>query len=211
MLNSDDGISWTAQDSGLITNLLSVAYGQGGFVAVGEGGAIVKSVDAIVWKTQTSGVSADLTGVTYGGGGYLAVGWPGIYEARPGQVVLTSSDGINWIARTVVSPKHTYSLTSSPGCAFINGRFFIFGSLGAILVSDALTGQQLSLKMRPVGGSFVLTISAPTGSSFRLQGCSDLSSDNWSEIETFTNVSALTQWTDPVNNHSRRFYRVVAP
>jgi hypothetical protein len=69
-----------------------VTYGNGLFVAVGDGGAILTSPDGVTWTPRTSGTSNTLFGVTYGNGLFVAVG--------DGGAILTSPDGVNWTPRT---------------------------------------------------------------------------------------------------------------
>jgi hypothetical protein len=70
---------------------------------------------------QASGTRDHLRGITYGNGLFVAVGSDG--------TILTSPDGINWMART--------SGTSNGliGVAYGNGLFVAVGEDGAILTS----------------------------------------------------------------------------
>jgi hypothetical protein len=69
-----------------------VAYGNGTFVAVGNGGTILTSPDGVSWTQRTSGTSNSLSGVTYRNGTFVAVGLGG--------TILTSPDGVTWTQRT---------------------------------------------------------------------------------------------------------------
>jgi hypothetical protein len=51
-----------------------VTYGNGLFVAVGEGGTILTSPDGVSWTRQTSGTYYPLHGVAYGNNTFVAVG-----------------------------------------------------------------------------------------------------------------------------------------
>jgi hypothetical protein len=51
-----------------------VTYGNGLFVAVGDGGTILTSPDGVNWTQRTSGTGNWLFGVTYGNGLFVAVG-----------------------------------------------------------------------------------------------------------------------------------------
>ncbi|PTY07447.1 hypothetical protein DB347_09105 [Opitutaceae bacterium EW11] len=90
ILQSLDGQSWTARDSGTQTWWLSCAYGNGNYVAVGDRGEVLTSADGATWTPQRHGqTNARLNRVAYGGGKFVAVG-----EA---ETILTSDDGVHWL------------------------------------------------------------------------------------------------------------------
>jgi hypothetical protein len=60
-----------------------VTYGNGTFVAVGEGGTILTSPDGVSWTARTSGTSNWLDGVAYGNGLFVAVGDRGTILTSP--------------------------------------------------------------------------------------------------------------------------------
>jgi hypothetical protein len=51
-----------------------VTYGDGLFVAVGDGGAILTSLNGVAWTQRTSPTSNWLWSVAYGNGTFVAVG-----------------------------------------------------------------------------------------------------------------------------------------
>jgi hypothetical protein len=67
---------------------MSVAYGNGTFVAVGEKGTILSSIDGVNWSPQISGITDWLRGIAFANGYFVAVGDAG--------TILTSPDGMNW-------------------------------------------------------------------------------------------------------------------
>jgi hypothetical protein len=69
-----------------------VTYGNGLFVAVGDGGTILTSPDGVNWTRGPRGRATRLFGVTYGNGLFVAVGRFG--------TILTSPDGVTWTPRT---------------------------------------------------------------------------------------------------------------
>jgi hypothetical protein len=76
-------VNWTRRTSGTYYSLNAVTYGNGLFVAVGNGGTILTSPDGVNWTRRTSGTSDWLSGVTYGNGTFVAVGSGGIILTSP--------------------------------------------------------------------------------------------------------------------------------
>jgi uncharacterized membrane protein len=105
------GTTWTVRNLGDF--LFGVTYGNGLFVAVGDGGVILTSPDGVSWTRRASGTSEWLRGVTYGNGLFVAVGLGG--------TILTSPDGVSWTRRT--------SGTGNPliGVTYGNGLFVAVG------------------------------------------------------------------------------------
>jgi hypothetical protein len=88
---STNGVDWVKQSSGTTGLLVSVAYGEGRFVAVGgEGsnGIILTSTDGEFWQLQL--VDAALADVTYADGRFLIVGGSPFGSG----ISLTSEDGL---------------------------------------------------------------------------------------------------------------------
>jgi hypothetical protein len=98
-------------------NWVSVAYGNGVFVAVGSDGKIMRSTDGIAWSIATS-LSAYFTGIDYGGGRFVAVGTGGCSTN-----IVSSSDGITWTSNT------TRLANSFNNVAYGNGVFVAATSL----------------------------------------------------------------------------------
>jgi hypothetical protein len=91
------GIDWTTQTSNFgSTNILSVAYGNGLWVAGGAYGQIRTSTNGVTWTTQTSNLSNDFNGqinsIAYGNGLWIAGGLSG--QLR------TSTNGVTWTTQT---------------------------------------------------------------------------------------------------------------
>ncbi len=96
---STDGINWTWYEGNVGGTFRMIAYGDGAYVAVvqGGGGAIYYSEDGIHWNevansTDTGG--KDLYGVFYANNSFYALG--------NNCTMLTSSDGENWTLNTDV-------------------------------------------------------------------------------------------------------------
>ncbi|MCB1130391.1 MAG: PKD domain-containing protein, partial [Verrucomicrobiae bacterium] len=93
---SPNGMSWTRR---LLSGeyLYDIAYGNGVYIAVGDGGTMWRSTNGTSWSPVATGVTQDLPGVTFGNGIFMVVGrddtnWYGI--------VHTSPDGVNWTDTT---------------------------------------------------------------------------------------------------------------
>lgn len=81
---SQGGIKWVGRESGTVESLNSITYGNGKFIAVGEG-VIVNSSDGINWTTKSS---LALNSVVWHTDKFYAVGKFG--------TVLSSADGESW-------------------------------------------------------------------------------------------------------------------
>jgi len=87
---------WQTQATPANSELRSIAYGAGVFVAVGVSGArVMTSPDGITWTARTPANNIDWSSVCFGNGLFVAVSSMAI-----GNKVMTSPDGITWTSRT---------------------------------------------------------------------------------------------------------------
>ncbi|MGO8675906.1 MAG: hypothetical protein ACLQVX_08545 [Limisphaerales bacterium] len=115
---SPDFRAWTALPMG--AGLLNaVAYGNGVFVAAGEG--LLTSTNGTNWIEPGSGITKALGDVSYGRGSLVAVG--------DGGMALNSSDGMRWSVTT------TGVTNSLAGVAYGNGTFVSVGYGGTVITS----------------------------------------------------------------------------
>src|SRR5262249_10627584 len=124
VVTSPDGINWTAQDSTMLNNLLSVTCGWAGFLAVGVNSTMISSPDGVNWTLQNAGAHGPFESAIFGNGYYLVTGTNGM--------VLTSLDSVNWTLRNVGAMGGQTLL----GSGFLNGRFDVVGTGGTVLESD---------------------------------------------------------------------------
>jgi hypothetical protein len=94
---SSDREHWTSAQmtpapTGLFMN--DVTFGDGKFVAVGDGGAIYTSPDGSAWTWRTAPTGTALLKVVYNGTNFVATGYDFF-----GGVILSSPDGITWTVR----------------------------------------------------------------------------------------------------------------
>ncbi|HRJ91946.1 MAG TPA: PKD domain-containing protein, partial [Candidatus Thiothrix moscowensis] len=89
---STDTVTWTRRhfDTTISSTLLSVAYGNGSWVAVGNNGRVLNSTNGVTWTSSSSGTTEHIKSVAYGSGTFVAV------TNKGGGRVLTSTDGIAW-------------------------------------------------------------------------------------------------------------------
>jgi hypothetical protein len=116
---SADGATWTSESLHNGDSLLSITYGNGTFVAVGEKSRvdaaypdnILISADGILWTRQTIGPAAkELRVVAFGDGRFVALGETNSF---------TSTDGVQWTSHLFPSAAAKEKL------AFGNGHFVV--------------------------------------------------------------------------------------
>jgi len=113
--------AWTARPSGVTSTLRQVAFGDGVFLAVGNGGVLLRSANGTDWERVTSPTADALFGVCHGRGLFVAVG--------QGGRILCSPDGFLWFNIRVEA-------TALNSVTFANSRFVAAGGQGKIFVSD---------------------------------------------------------------------------
>jgi hypothetical protein len=121
------GLYWTTRQTfGAGLQYKSVAFGNGLFVGVADGGTtandVVTSPDGINWTTHTITNAVTWTGVTYGNGMFVAVAQDG----TTAQQIMSSPDGINWTPQTSPVANKWVSVT------YGNGTFVAVASNGTV-------------------------------------------------------------------------------
>lgn len=117
IMTSPDGVTWTSRVTNARGPLLSIAYANGRFVAVGShtsgnAGEIITSTDGITWTRSPQEFTKALFSVTYGNSMFLAGGAYGL--------LLRSETGIDW---TVLDPGNGTYQKSWSGLHFTGTRF----------------------------------------------------------------------------------------
>jgi hypothetical protein len=123
-------------------SLNGVAYGDGLFVAVGDGGLIVTSPDGVAWTRRDSGETANLRGVTCADGRFVAVGDAG--------TIVISDDGSAWAPVSGPTTSLLDAVTWS-GSAFI-----AVGEAETILVSPDGEGWSAAAGPEPYPAMWTL-------------------------------------------------------
>lgn len=127
VLRSQDGRTWSANPERLPVTGRGIAYGNGSFVVVSDGGrfAAQRSEDSRRWTDVELAPSRNrLASVTFGNGRFVAGGTSG--------QIFHSADGLGW---TRVTTPITVEL---PGVAFGNGRFVAVSVQGSVIASSDL-------------------------------------------------------------------------
>lgn len=124
---AETGVDWTEQTASAANNWMSVAYGNGVFVAVSSDGTdqVMTSFDGVTWTARSAAMVRPWTSVTFGNGLFVAVS----IEGTNGQgvngfgtdQVMTSPDGVTWTARLAADWNSWASVT------FGNGMFVAVG------------------------------------------------------------------------------------
>jgi hypothetical protein len=112
---STNGTSWAAATLPS-ANWTSVAYGNGRFVAVAQGGATAAwSFDGITWTASTLPGSGSWFEIRYGQGTFVAMQG---YGASTANVIATSTDGVTWTSRTILNTQSWAAMAfGNPGNA----------------------------------------------------------------------------------------------
>jgi hypothetical protein len=131
---------WTTRTSNFgNTAILSVAYGNGLWVAGGRSGQIRSSTDAITWTTRTSNLeTASITSISYGNGLWVAGGTSGGYGGQ----IRTSTDAITWTTQN-----SNFGNTQISSVAYGNGLWVAAGYSGQLRTSTEIAGTSYTLQL----------------------------------------------------------------
>ncbi len=139
VITSSNAVEWTSRPVPTTNELLSVTFGNGLYCAVGNNGTFLTSSDATTWAVRTLALPGELNKVAFGNGIFVGVGVRSSNVST--NLVMTSVDGANWIARE----SGTRNLND---IAFGNGSFVSVGALGTIISSS----DGINWSIRKTGG-----------------------------------------------------------
>ncbi len=201
ILTSPDAITWTAQYTDAPGSLFRVAGGNGLFVAAGQAGTILTSRNGIDWTSSMTETLVDLYGLAFGSEGFLAAG---------GNVLLSSTDGVNWTRHNPVTNRGLLALLA---VEYLNGNYWLAGDTGTILESGTAMAPRLFGQWDAQLGTFELS---STGGKldvvYRLQNCTNMAGGTWSDLRAFTNSPAGMSFIDRgASLRSKCFYRLTSP
>ena len=144
IVTTPDGLTWTEQSFGSIQTLYGVTSGNGTLVVVGGCNVLLTSPDGVTWTDRGAKPFAPAA-ATFGGGTFVAVGSQACSRATDLVPVLTSIDGVNWVAHSSGTSNGLSSV------AYGNGTFVAVGGTynpdnGTIVTStDGVTFQAQNL------------------------------------------------------------------
>ena len=124
---STDGLNWTWGDRDDGDLMLSLAYGEGLYVAGGTN-CVYVSKNGLDWTKYRLDTGAFYLGVAHGNGKFIAVGGS--------QCIARSKDGRTW-NKQQLNPKKWFS-----GIAFGNGRFVAVGGDSIFTSKDGITWKK---------------------------------------------------------------------
>lgn len=118
MYSDDDGETWTDNSERLPAAGRDIHWGNGRFVAVGDGGMIASSTDGLTWSDHTQVGAVGLGSVTYGHGVWAVTGsrWNG--SGFDTSCFLSSDEAQSWTACSFTS-------TRLDGVVFTNNRLIV--------------------------------------------------------------------------------------
>ena len=169
--STDNGDTWAQSTLPASINWISVAWGNGRFVAIASGSAIAAySFDGITWLQSTLPVATLWTKISYGQGLFYAV-------ASGTTASTSSSDGVSWKSRSlptglawssVTFGNPTVSLTVTPGwvaLATTNSSSAAYINQGARALGRVTVASNKisSIKLWEPGSGYS-TVTAPTAS-----------------------------------------------
>lgn len=141
------------------TWLVSIAYGNGKWVAVGAGGTILVSSDLKTWLNAKAVTTSKLNGVLYTGSVWVAVG--------DSATVVTSPDALNWTVQAVPTGVtgflHGITITNS---GQTSPNVLISGALAGNGTGSVNTGVILEMYGSPTtsGGQTYTVVNLGSGS-----------------------------------------------
>ncbi|HVT72268.1 MAG TPA: immunoglobulin domain-containing protein, partial [Lacunisphaera sp.] len=129
--STDGGLNWTSVSSGTTSNILSITYLNGQFLATAAGSRVLVSADGTTWTNYSLPIGGmQMNGIAYGNGTYVAVGGSN-NSGSPFSYVLTSTTAASgsWTQRNVPTTE------TLKGIVFNNGVFTAVGTGGTIVRS----------------------------------------------------------------------------
>jgi len=139
--------TWVTHDFDLF-KVNSVAYGNGLFVAVGEG--IATSPDGLTWTNRNITPQYPLNRVIYANGKFTAIGNLG--------VLYNSTTGTSWTNNKFTSSNTINSITFANGyyIATIDGGSIIYSSNGVSWTGKYINSSDTYITSSYIGGRFVV-------------------------------------------------------
>jgi hypothetical protein len=134
ILSSANGIDWVPENSGTVSPLAEIAFGNGLFAVVGAGNSVLTSSNGSLWTLRPTAAVGGLVDVAYGNGRFVAATYE-LTSPVTNVYIVTSTDGVVWENLEPVSPSEAA----------------IFFSCCTILMSVTCPPDSLPQRMAKVG------------------------------------------------------------
>ncbi len=235
---SPDGTNWTVVDTGVLTTLQDISYGNGRFVAVDNAKNIFSATpsDLVDWSVTPNSLAGNkvsfcngrflisagknanlisLNGLSWstltnntGGTFGHVIYTAGTYVALAGSNVFSSSDATNWIQRGFVPPANLTLNDLVAGPRNVMLTGYITPTLSYFMPVAYLSDPLISLGMSP---SFPpqLTIAGLTNKTCRIDMATNLLSGSWQPLTNLALSNSPVVWTDTQATNGSEFYRAV--
>ena len=122
IMTSSNGINWTLRNTDEIHSLFDIAFGNGLFVASGNGVTLTSS-NGINWTTLHSVYNKQFFSITFGDDLFVAISGDDITPPTNLNVIITSINGIDWIGYEI-----PISEVEWRGIIYGNGQFIAVAS-----------------------------------------------------------------------------------
>ena len=199
---STNGTNWTQRT---ILGGSRVSFARGRFIVPYGAGTNLISSDGINWNALNTGVASKLGKVTFANG---------LFMARAGSNLATSTNGTNWVQYPQILPGNSYSdqFFATDGARLVTvggvstGPPFYYQN-GFVYLSDPLVGVRLTTSDPPK-----IAVSGLVGRTNRIEYTDALATgtNNWQTLTTLELPSSPYLVTDSTaTNSSQRFYRGV--
>lgn len=192
IFTSTDMKTWRRRSSGLTTNLRTVIYSGGHFLAAGDTVA-VQSTDGVTWA-DAAPPSFSVNGLAYSDDGVLAIG----RDETQGRLHF-SPDGVTW-------PGDSFILTNMLNAGIgVGSSFFVVGDNGTILVSERLVRLSDPVFSPTLG--FAAYVELTSGRDFTVEASSN--GRDWAPIDSLP-AGGLTRYyiDSTATNFPMRLYRL---
>ena len=142
IVSSVDGLDWTAIRNE-VSEIETIAYGAGLFVAPGRDRKMMVSADGLNWSVRSTGIDAFFTALTYAGGRFVGVGDSGI--AQVGLTAMTSLDGLLWTMLAIPGPSFLdYAFRPVDQIAYGNGVVVAGGESDLLRTTDTREWEMIA-------------------------------------------------------------------
>jgi hypothetical protein len=197
----------------------SSLYAGGTFtIAGGVSATNIAKWDGSAWSALGAGINGQVSALAASGTDLYAAGR---FTTAGGVPALNIAkwDGSAWSALGTgvsagTSPAVNALAVDGLGHLFVGGSFSMAGSIVAPFVAQAdiaaTPGKLSGLSCSPLTGFSFIFSNAAVGYAYRVQNCTSIAGDGWTDLTNFT-YNGPTTITDSSAAASNRFYRAVSP